>query len=85
MVLAAPVVVAGQRQAAGQQNAVGRLGQPAPQVRIGVEKLLLMQGVFVVAGDMQGLDQQAAVFHQQAVALDDPLRHAPVRCQGQAQ
>ncbi|MNG33727.1 hypothetical protein D3C84_1200440 [compost metagenome] len=44
-----------------------------------------MQGVFVVAGDMEGLHQQATIVIQQAVALDNPAGQLPVFGQGLAE
>ncbi|MNE51183.1 hypothetical protein D3C80_1457990 [compost metagenome] len=83
-VRAVPGVVGRQCQAVGQQDAVGGPGQPAPQRNIGIEHLLLVQRVLIVAGDVQRLDQLAALGNQQAVALDHPVGQAPAFGQGQA-
>jgi len=80
-----PGVVGRQCQAVGQQDAVGWLGQPAPQRNIGIEHLLLVQRVLIVARDVQRLDQLAAIGNQQAVALDHPVGQAPALGQSQAQ
>ncbi|MNJ72892.1 hypothetical protein D3C77_696100 [compost metagenome] len=77
-VVVAPAHMGGDRQPVGQQHRVARLGQPAAQGRVGVELLLLVQRVFLVTGNVQGLDQQAAVVAEQAVALDDPVGQLPV-------
>lgn len=82
---AAPAVVRRQRQAVGQYDGVARQRQPAPQFRIGVEHLLLVQRVLVVVGNVQRLDQPAPVGAQQAVALNDPVRQAPVLSEREAQ
>ncbi|VTQ34860.1 Uncharacterised protein [Pseudomonas aeruginosa] len=69
-----PALVRGDGQAIGEESAVGRLGQPAGEIGLGIELLLLEQGRLMVAGDTQGSNQQATVAGEQAIALDDPLR-----------
>lgn len=69
-----PALVRGDGQAIGEESAVGRLGQPAGEIGLGIELLLLEQGRLMVAGDTQGSNQQTTVAGEQAIALDDPLR-----------
>jgi len=71
-------MVRGQCQAVGQHDGVARQRQPAAQVGVGVEHLLLMQRVLVVVGNMQGLDQAPLIGAQQAITLNDPVRQPPM-------
>src|SRR5690606_22369778 len=50
---------------------------PAAQRQVGIEHLLLVQGLLVVAGDVQRLDQQGAVAFEQVIALNAPFGQAP--------
>ena len=72
-------------QAVGQQDAVGRQGQPAAQVAVVIQVLLLLGRLLAAAGNAQGFDQLAAVIQQQAVAMQNPFGQPPFLGQGQAQ
>ncbi len=77
-------MVTGQGQAIGQQDGVAGMGQPAPQIGVVVEALLLFEGI-VAMGDVQRPDQLAAILVQQAIAFHDPLGQLPVTGQRLAQ
>ena len=75
----------GHRQAVGQEDGVGRARQPARQLGVGVQALLLGQRLAFGVGQVQGADQQFVVLAEQAQALADPFRQAPALGQGRAQ
>ena len=82
---AVPGLMGANRQAVGQQDAVGRQGQPAAQVAVVIQMLLLLGRLLAAAGNAQGFDQLAAVIQQQAVAMQNPFGQPPFLGQGQAQ
>ena len=61
------------------------MGEPVTQGDVGVEHLLLMQRMLVVAGDMQRPDQLATITLEQAVAAHDPFWQSPALGQFDAQ